>query len=310
MSSRIFGPVASRRLGRSLGVDLLPYKTCTYDCVYCQLGRTTNLTTERREWVDTGEVMEEARRALSQAEGLDYITFSGSGEPTLHSRIGEMIRELKRESRVPVAVLTNGSLLWQDEVQEALLEADLILPSLDAPDKGLFRHVNRPHPDLSFEQVLDGLIRFRERYQGKIWLEILLLSGITGIEREVKRLAEQVRSIRPDLVQLMTVSRPPSLEYVRPVAEKQLRKFVSLFDVPAVVVPAVSPASHDVHRAAGREEILHLLERRPCTIEEIALGLGMAPAEVGKYVDDLYAHGQLKVINGNDGSTYYSVDPD
>ena len=171
MSHHVFGPVPSRRLGRSLGIDLVPFKICTYNCIYCQLGPTTNLTLERKEWVPFDKVIEEAREKIRSADGIDYITFSGSGEPTLHSRIGELIREFKRLSSIPVAVLTNGSLLWQKDVQDDLLEADLVIPSLDAPDRGLFRHVNRPHPDLAFDQVVEGLVKFRERYHGRIWLE-------------------------------------------------------------------------------------------------------------------------------------------
>jgi wyosine [tRNA(Phe)-imidazoG37] synthetase (radical SAM superfamily) len=308
MSHYVFGPVPSRRLGRSLGIDLVPFKTCTYNCIYCQLGATTNLTLERKEWVPFDKVMEEAREKIRSADGIDYITFSGSGEPTLHSRIGEMIRELKRLSSIPVAVLTNGSLLWQQEVRNDLLEADLVIPSLDAPDRGLFRHVNRPHADLAFDHVVEGLIKFRERYSGKIWLEVFLLSGITGMESEVKRIAGLARTVRPDLVQLMTVTRPAPMDFVEPVSSEDMNRFVRLFDVPTVAVPALSSIARNVLSKAGSEEILRLLERRPCTIEDIALGLGIPPAEAEKYVADLDAHGQLKRKRSKD-ATYFTADP-
>jgi wyosine [tRNA(Phe)-imidazoG37] synthetase (radical SAM superfamily) len=308
MSHWVFGPVPSRRLGRSLGIDLVPFKTCTYNCIYCQLGPTTELTLDRKEWVPCDKVLEEAREKLSSAKGVDYITFSGSGEPTLHSGIGGLIRELKRLTTVPVAVLTNGSLLWQEDVQEELLEADLVIPSLDAPDKGLFRHVNRPHHELVFEQVVEGLAKFRERYSGRIWLEVFLLSGITGMESEVRRLAELARSVRPDLVQLMTSTRPAAMDFVKPVSSEDMQGFVRLFDVPAVAVGGLSPIARDVLSEAGREEILRLLERRPCTIEDIALGLGIPAAEAEKYVADLDAHGQLKSTSC-DGALYYSAEP-
>ncbi len=149
MSEYLFGPVPSRRLGRSLGIDLVPHKT----------------------------VPEDIREKLAHTNGIDYLTFSGSGEPILHTQIGQLIRELKRLSPGPISVLTNGSLLWQKEVQDDLLAADLVIPSLDAPDKSLSRHFNRPHPDLVFEKVIEGLVRFRERYQGRIWLEIFLLAA-------------------------------------------------------------------------------------------------------------------------------------
>ena len=307
MSHHVFGPVPSRRLGRSLGIDLVPFKTCTYNCIYCQLGQTTNLTLERKEWVPFDKVMEEARKKIRSADRIDYITFSGSGEP-LHSRIGDMTRELKRMSSIPVAVLTNGSLLWQQEVQDDLLEADLVIPSLDAPDRGLFRHVNRPHPDLAFDQVVEGLVKFRERYSGKIWLEVFLLSGITGMESEVKKIADLARTVRPDLVQLITATRPAPLDFVEPVSVEDMNRFVRFFDVPTVAVPAFSPIARDVLSKAGREEILRLLERRPCTVEDIALGLGIPPAEAEKYVADLDAHGQLRSETCN-GSVYFTADP-
>jgi wyosine [tRNA(Phe)-imidazoG37] synthetase (radical SAM superfamily) len=198
--------------------------------------------------------------------------------------------------------------LWQQEVQDDLLEADLVIPSLDAPDRGLFRHVNRPHPDLAFDQVLEGLVKFRERYSGKIWLEVFLLSGITGMEGEVKRIADLARTVRPDLVQLMTATRPAPMDFVEPVSLEDMNRVVRLFDVPAVAVPALTSIAREVLSEAGSEEILRLLERRPCTIEDIALGLGIPPAEAEKYVADLDAHGQLKRKRSN-GSIYYAADP-
>lgn len=308
MAHYVFGPVASRRLGRSLGIDLVPFKTCTYNCIYCQLGPTTNLTLERKEWVPFDRVLEEARQKLASAEGVDYITFSGSGEPTLHNRIGEILREVKRITSVPIAVLTNGSLLWQADVQEELLEADLVIPSLDAPDRALFRHVNRPHPELAFEPMIEGLVRFRERYRGKIWLEVFLLAGMTGMESEVRRLAALAAKIRPDLVQLMTATRPAPMDFVEPVSAEELEGFVRLFDVPAVAVPPLSPLARQVLSKTSRDEILSLLARRPCTIEDIAVGLGIPAAEAEKYVADLDAHGQLRRKRSK-GMIYYAADP-
>ncbi|MCK4625431.1 MAG: radical SAM protein, partial [Phycisphaerae bacterium] len=171
--SYIFGPVPSRRLGRSLGVDLVPFKTCSYDCIYCQLGRTTNKTIQRKEWVPLDDVVAELKTNLSSQP--DYITLSGSGEPTLYSRTGELIDRIKAVTDVPVAVLTNGSLLWNQEVCAQLMNADLIVPSLDAGDEMMFRAVNRPHEDISFEKMLKGLIEFRREYQGQYWLEVMFL---------------------------------------------------------------------------------------------------------------------------------------
>ncbi len=308
MSRHVFGPVASRRLGRSLGIDLVPFKTCSYNCIYCQLGPTTNLTVERREWVPFDQILEEARRKIPPAAGVDYITFSGSGEPTLHSRIGEIIHEFKRLTSIPIAVLTNGSLLWRADVEDDLLEADLVIPSLDAPDAGLFRYVNRPHPGLAFDTMVDGLIRFRERCRGKMWLEVFLLAGITGMESEVKRIASLARRIRPDRVQLTTATRPAAMDFVEPVPDEDLQGYARLFDIPAAAVPALCPLARHVLSKTNRDEILSLLARRPCTIQDIAAGLGIPAAEAEKYVADLEAHGRL-VRKRSKGTIYYAAEP-
>ncbi|HBO43222.1 MAG TPA: radical SAM protein, partial [Planctomycetaceae bacterium] len=168
MNHFVFGPVPSRRLGRSLGVDLVPFKTCSYDCIYCQLGPTNCRTVERREWVPLNDVLRELKSKLNPPP--DYITLSGSGEPTLYSRLDELINRIKDMSDVPVAVLTNGSLLWRDDVRRQLAAADLVMPSLDAGNPATFELVNRPHEAIAFEQMLSGLIAFRQSYRGRFWL--------------------------------------------------------------------------------------------------------------------------------------------
>ena len=198
----VYGPVPSRRLGRSLGVDLVPFKTCTYDCVYCQLGRTTDLTTGRREYVPVEEILAQLEEKLRTGPTPDYVSLAGSGEPTLHARIGELIAGIKSLTRTPVAVLTNGSLLGVRDVQDALMEADLVLPSLDAGDAELFQLVNRPHENVEFDDMVEGLVAFRERFAKPVWLEVMLLAGITGIRSEVEKIAALTHRIRPDRVQL------------------------------------------------------------------------------------------------------------
>jgi len=308
MESHIFGPVPSRRLGRSLGIDLVPFKTCTYNCIYCQLGSTTEQTCRGREWVPCEQVLEELSRKLSLHTGIDHLTFAGSGEPTLHSRIGELIRDIKQRTSVPVAVLTNGSLLWREEVRDALLDADLVVPSLDAPDEHLFQRVNRPHRDLSFEQVLEGMVRFRERFKGRLWLEVFLLAGVTGMASEVKRIARLAGSIQPDCVQLLTVTRPPQEAFAEAVSREHLKRFAGLFEGISAVVPETSPAAGDARFSATRDQVLELLERRPCTVQDICRGLGIPTAEAGKYLEDLLARGYLKTSRCN-GERFYLADP-
>jgi wyosine [tRNA(Phe)-imidazoG37] synthetase (radical SAM superfamily) len=209
----VYGPVPSRRLGRSLGIDLIPYKTCTYDCIYCQLGRTTRKTVTRERFVPTETILAEVRRKLDTGDRPDYVGLAGSGEPTLHAGIGDLIQGLKAMTDVPVAVFTNGSLLWMDEVRQVLMGADLVLPSLDVGDERLFQDVNRPHPSLSFERMVAGIAAFTREFPGQVWMEVLLVGGINGMETEVKKIAEHVRTNRPARVQLNSVNRPPAEEY-------------------------------------------------------------------------------------------------
>jgi len=308
MGSYVFGPVPSRRLGRSLGVDLVPFKTCTFDCIYCQLGRTTCKTTRRSEWVPLEAVLRDVEANLDKAP--DFITLSGSGEPTLYSRLKELIGGIKERTAIPVAVLTNGSLLWMPEVRAGLLAADLVAPSLDAGDERLFRHVNRPHNDIAFDRLVEGLLGFREEYAGKYWLEVFLLGGITAIPAEVEKIARIVRRIDPDRVQINTVARPPAEEYAFAVNRAELQELAAALGNRAEVI-ADYPPSHLRADFAGRgEDILALLRRRPCTLDDIAEGLGLHRNEVVKYVNALVADGVLKE-RFRGGMLYYAVsEPD
>jgi wyosine [tRNA(Phe)-imidazoG37] synthetase (radical SAM superfamily) len=279
----IYGPVQSRRLGVSLGVDLVPYKICSFDCIYCQLGRTTNKTIVRREYVAINHILSELRGFLGG--DIDYITLSGSGEPTLNSKIGDIIKEIKRMSSIPVAVLTNGSLLFDKGVREELRYADLILPSLDAATAGTFEQVNRPHSSLSIEKVIDGLKAFRKVFDGDIWVEIMLVQGINDSLDEIELLVNTIEDIDMEKVQLNTVVRPPCEEDVQPLHEAKMKQICRAFGERAEII-------YDRKRKRAYKEkkeygILELLKRRPCTIEDISNALGMHRNEVIKYIDVL-----------------------
>ncbi len=296
----VYGPVSSRRLGRSLGVDLVPLKTCTYDCVYCQLGRTTHKTIARRSWADPAEVIAQIRGRLSTRP--DVITIAGSGEPTLHSGIGEVIAGIKESSDVPVAVLTNGSLLGLPEVRRDLALADIVVPSLDAPDEHLFRLVNRPHGSLRFAAVVDGMADFREVFAGQIWLEILLLAGVTAIQGEVERLARIAERLAPDRVQLNTVVRPPAEPFAEAVAPERLHEFATVF-TPRAEVMAPAPSNTE-GLAVSRGDVLDLLARRPCTSSDVAAGLGVHQNEAVKVIAALVNDG-LVTSATHDGKLFY-----
>lgn len=302
----VFGPVPSRRLGRSLGVDLVPFKTCTYDCVYCQLGRTTNKTLERKEYVPLQDIVSELARKLANEPAPDYVTLSGSGEPTLYSRLGDAIREIKRITSVPVAVLTNGSLFWDREVRQSVGQADLVLPSLDAGDERLFQYVNRPHPLVRFDEMVAGLELLRREFSGRIWLEVLLLEGVTGSKAEVQKIARLVERIEPDRVQLNTVVRPPAEEFAQAVPRERLEELAREFAGRGEVVAEF----HDVERStsflAAEGDVLSLLSRRPCSVEDIANGLRIRPNEAVKHVEQLVSRG-LVVSRVKNGRVFYTA---
>ena len=300
----IFGPVPSRRLGRSLGVDLVPFKTCTYDCIYCQLGKTTNKTTQRKEWVPIDRVIKQLNSKLDSKP--DYITLSGSGEPTLFSRLEELVMRIKNITDIPVAVLTNGSLLWLPEVRKALKSADLVVPSLDAGSSRMFQYVNRPHQDITFSKMLDGLVKFRDEYSGKYWLEVFLLAGVTTPETEINRLKSCIDAIQPDKVQVNTVTRPPAEGFAEPVPKKQLETITKNLYEKAEVIADYSNVHKQQDFSARREDVLTLLQRRPCSIEDIAAGLGLHRNEVVKYVEELSSEGKIEAKPQNQ-QLYYKA---
>ena len=304
MQSCVFGPVPSRRLGRSLGVDLVPYKTCSFDCIYCQLGKTTQKTIERREWVPIDAVVEQLETRLSSKP--DYITLSGSGEPTLHSRIGELIVRIKALTTTPIAVLTNGSLLWQKELRAQIMDADLILPSLDAGDDEIFNAVNRPHAALKHDAIVQGLIDMRQEFRGIYWLEILLVEGVNSQPSALDSLAACVKHIKPDRVQLNTVVRPPADPDVTGLSQSKMAELALRFCPHAEVIADFSKALDHPDMMAGLRDVLSLLERRPCSIEDVAYGLGMHRDEVIKYTNRLVSRGQIQVKHTKDG-TYYLI---
>jgi wyosine [tRNA(Phe)-imidazoG37] synthetase (radical SAM superfamily) len=300
--SCVYGPVPSRRLGRSLGVDLVPFKTCTYDCIYCQLGRTTRKTVRRQRWSSPEDVIAGVRDRLSSEP--DVIAIAGSGEPTLSAGIGTVIGGVRELTDVPLAVLTNGSLLGLPSVRRELADADIVIPSLDAPDEGLFRLVNRPHASLRFADVVRGMSAFREGFAGQVWLEILLLGGVTALPSEVERLATLAAGIAPDRIHLNTVARPPAESFAEPIADDRLLEFASWFTPRAEVITYTATAPRA--GVAARADVLTLLERRPCTVDDIAAGLGIHRNEALKAAEDLVAEDAAEQRTHH-GRTFYAA---
>ena len=305
-STYIFGPVPSRRLGRSLGIDLVPYKTCSFDCVYCQLGRTTTKTLERKEYFPLDGIMEEVDRKLKENCAFDYITLSGSGEPTLHSGMGVLIEAIKKRTDKPLAVITNGSLLWDDEVRAALMPADLVVPSLDAGTQEYFEAVNRPCQGLRLDKVVDGLETFSREFKGKIWLEVFLLGGIFNPRARAKEIAELTTRINPTLIQLNTVARPPCESFAAPLKREVMMELLPYFSGPVEVIADFSAKWENETHPADREEIINLLSRRPCKSKDVAASLGIHHLEALKILEELVRK-KVVVVTEENNEIFYAV---
>ena len=304
MKSNVFGPVPSRRLGFSLGIDVVPFKTCTLDCIYCQLGRTTVKTNQRKDFFSVKEILDEIKRNINSQKRIDYITFSGSGEPTLNSRIGQMIEEIKKITSLPVAVLTNGTLLYLPEVQEELKKADLVIPSLDAADEDTFTRVNRPHPSLKIHEVISGMAEFSRNFKGKIWLEVMLVKGINDSPWHLQKLTEVIRKIKVEKIQLNTPVRPPAEDFVFPLDEEDLRKICSFFGKNCEVIAKIQRKKQKAFQQNIEIMIHNMVKRRPVTIEDIAISLGIHRNEVIKYIESLIER-RLVSFRIYEGKRYY-----
>ncbi len=284
----IFGPVPSRRLGFSLGVDIIPYKTCSFDCIYCELGKTDCKTVEPVAVIEPEAVLKELEQTLSAAPlTLDYITVSGSGEPTLHPQLGWILREIRKMARVPIALLTNGSLLFKEEVLERVLNADVVVPSLDAPDQRVFQIVNRPHPSLTFDQLIEGLVKLGESKGPRVWLEVLLIRGINDSPEQIKSFEEYIKLINPEKIQLNTVVRPPVEEYAAPLTDDQLKDIQEAWGPRAEIIARPSQDKVQAKSDLKESRICDLVARRPCTAEDIARFLGLSLDETAPLLNRL-----------------------
>ncbi|EKD26459.1 MAG: radical SAM superfamily protein [uncultured bacterium] len=304
MKSYIFGPVLSRRLGRSLGVDVIPSKTCPFDCVYCEQGKTTSLSSEINDWVPIQDVIRDIKNSLHT--NPDYITISGSGEPTLYSRLGELIKEIKSFTSIPVAVITNGALLWKREVQDALLSADLVMPSLDAGDEEVYKKINKPVKEISLDLIISGLIEFKKRYKGIYWLEVFFVEGINTEISQVKKISLIANKINPDKILINTIKRPPSVKSARTVSSEKLLEIQSIFGSKAEIIPDLKSDEHNSNSEITVKDVINLLQRRPCTILEISNGLHAKPDKVQIIIDHLLSQNTiLKVMIDN--NLYYQL---
>ncbi|HHS50235.1 MAG TPA: radical SAM protein [candidate division Zixibacteria bacterium] len=292
--SFLYGPVPSRRLGRSLGVDILSGKSCTIDCIYCQLGSSPPKKPVRRRFVDPEEVELELSKRVNSGVETDYITFSGSGEPTLSEDLGRLIAFAKGLNVAPVCVLTNGTLLWDEDVRAELAMADVVIPNLDAADEETFRKINRPHEDLCWGRIIDGLMKFRGEFSGKLLLEIVLIEGANDSDEHLARLSELVKRISPDGVWVGTVHRPPAESWAKPVPPERLERAREIIGESAHIIESFQARDITAKYSRLIDEVMDLLRRRPETSEGMAKSLGANEHEVAKALSILEHEGKVE----------------
>lgn len=307
MYKYLFGPVPSRRLGMSLGVDLVPKKVCTLDCVYCEVGKTTKLTTTRKEYFQFEKIKNELIDYFLHNPDPDYITLSGSGEPTLNSSLGEIIQFVKQEKpHIPVAVLTNGTLLFDEKVSASLQNADVVLPSLDAATHEVFKKINRPSGDIDFEKYLNGLIAFSQNFKGKIWLEVFILPDYNNQPEELDALKEIILKIKPDSVQLNTLDRPGTLSGLRGASQQELQSVLEYWNLENVQIIAAAPNRKNIqsYRNDIESVIMETILRRPCTLDDLVKMVGLHINEINKYLAILEDENKIESVRQVRGIFY------
>ncbi len=301
----VFGPVPSRRLGRSLGVDLVPLKTCSYDCIYCQVGKTTFKTSMPAVFNPTEQVLKELEERLKSSTP-DVVTFSGSGEPTLHSGIHQVIKRVRELTDIRVAVLTNGSLLWRKDVRERIVDADLVMPTLSTVFEKTFQRIHRPHADLRVEAVIEGLAKFREDFKGDLAVEVVLLRGINDSDEEIEGLRHALERIVPDRIQLNTVARPPSSREAVALDMERLEEIRGFLGEKAEIIADSPPGKGKAEQAELSLAIRGMAERRPIRVRDAADSLSIPLKDAGLIVQGLVNKGILRPQE-HEGEIYFSA---
>lgn len=304
--THIFGPVPSRRLGYSLGIDIVTPKLCTLDCIYCQAGKTTKKTVERKEWINHKLIIDEFDEALRDNKKIDYITFSGSGEPTLNSGIGKIIRHIKQICSIPVAVITNSTLLYMPELQKDLMGADLVVPSLDAASPDTFSRINRPHPDISLEKTVEGIRSFSRNFSGEIWLEVMLVRKVNDSMKEIQQIKNLTEAFRIDKIQINSISRPAQDETLKAANKQTLDLARNVFGEKAKIIETFRKDSLYTSHTHAESSIFELLKRRPCSIKQLAQSLGLHETVALKHLAAMLSEKKI-TAKSHKGEKYYQA---
>ena len=305
----VFGPVPSRRLGQSLGIDPIPSKTCNWNCVYCQLGRSKPMVNVRAEYFPREAMLAEIKETLeSHKKGeIDWITFVGSGEPTLHSGLGWLIAEVKKITKIPVAVITNGSLLYLPEIRQELLTADAVMPTLDAGDAETYRKINRPMGELTFERLVDGIIAFRKEYSGKLWPEIMLIKGINDTLEALGLLADTLQRIQPDEVHINLPTRPPAEPWVQPPDDEGLLRATAVLGEIAKIVTPIEGEFDLSGYENITDAVVGIVTRHPMRENQLVANLARwCPDEINETLKKLESDGRIQVVERY-GVRFWSV---
>lgn len=295
----VFGPVPSRRLGISLGIDLLPFKTCSFNCIYCECGRTTQYLNERKEFFPVEDIFSEISDYLSNNEYPDFLTFSGSGEPTLYSKLGDLISMCKSNfPEVKIAIITNSSLLYREDVRKECSLADVVLPSLDSARLESFIKLDRPLDKDKLNLIILGLIEFRKIYDKEIWLEIFFAQGINDTEEDLESLYQAIIKIKPDLVQLNTLDRPPAESFTKPVTKKFLEDIAKRWnDLPVEIISRYKNRNEiENYSKEFEQQLLNALKRRPLTRSDLIAAFNKPMVEIAKYLDILEYEKKIKNV--------------
>ena len=309
----LFGPVSSRRLGQSLGVDLIPFKTCSLNCVYCECGLTTNLTTKTAEYVPTDEVISELDALLSTHPKLDFVTFSGNGEPTLHSGVLKIAEHIKKKyPQYKVCLITNSTMLTHPDFMQNILNndhsaVDVIMPSLDAISQAVYEKIDQPEASIKAKDVTQALIDFSQKFKGQIWLEIFILPGVNDTEDELNHFQQALKEMRVDKILLNCLDRPAPYAWVKPATEAQMQAVKNFFDqqnIETTIIGKVRSATAHEITADPKATIIELISRRPATLPDLAQAIGKPQSQVSKLLQELSETHQLEESNENRGTFY------